>query len=114
MRQPNPRPADNHVHTHWSWDTPDSSTMRRACDRAIAEGLPAIAFTEHLDFTVWHEDDAATSQGLIDRHVFYDGRYLSTELLPIQFVDYSRSRPMTADEADELFRVLFEASGWQP
>jgi histidinol-phosphatase (PHP family) len=66
-----PRPADNHVHTHWSWDTPDSSTMRRACERAIAEGLPAIAFTEHLDFTVWHEDDAATSQGLIDRHPAY-------------------------------------------
>jgi histidinol-phosphatase (PHP family) len=42
--------------------------MRRACERAVALGLPAIAFTEHLDFTVWHEDDAATSQGLIDRH----------------------------------------------
>jgi histidinol-phosphatase (PHP family) len=42
--------------------------MRRACEQAIAQGLPAIAFTEHLDFTVWHEDDAATSQGLIDRH----------------------------------------------
>ena len=46
-------PPDNHVHTHWSWDTADSSTMRRACERAVAQGLPAIAFTEHLDFTVW-------------------------------------------------------------
>src|SRR3954465_6018335 len=62
------RPPDNHVHTRWSWDTQDSSTMRRACERAVAQGLPAIAFTEHLDFTVWHEDDAATSQGLLDRH----------------------------------------------
>jgi histidinol-phosphatase (PHP family) len=62
------RPPDNHVHTRWSWDTQDSSTMRRACERAVAQGLPAIAFTEHLDFTVWHEDDAATSQGLVDRH----------------------------------------------
>jgi histidinol-phosphatase (PHP family) len=61
-------PPDNHVHTRWSWDTQDSSTMRRACERAVALGLPAIAFTEHLDFTVWHEDDAATSQGLLDRH----------------------------------------------
>jgi histidinol-phosphatase (PHP family) len=42
--------------------------MRRACERAVALGLPAIAFTEHLDFTVWHEDDAATSRGLVDRH----------------------------------------------
>jgi histidinol-phosphatase (PHP family) len=62
------RPPDNHVHTRWSWDTADSSTMRRACERAVSLGLPSIAFTEHLDFTVWHEDDAATSQGLVDRH----------------------------------------------
>ena len=31
--------------------------MRRACERAVALGLPAIAFTEHLDFTVWDPDD---------------------------------------------------------
>src|SRR3954471_13480250 len=62
------RPSDNHVHTRWSWDTPDSSTMRKACERAIAQGLPAIAFTEHLDFTDWLENDAATAQGLVDRH----------------------------------------------
>ena len=50
--------------------------------------------------------------GLIDRHVFYDGRYISTELLPIQFVDYARSRPMTAEESKELLQTLFTASGW--
>lgn len=55
----------------------------------------------------------ACRQGLIDHHVFYDGRYISTELLPIQFVDYARSRPMTFEEADGLFRILFRASGWQ-
>ena len=42
--------------------------MRRACERAVALGLPAIAFTEHLDFTVWLENDAATSDGLLERH----------------------------------------------
>jgi histidinol-phosphatase (PHP family) len=68
MRPPDTMPPDNHVHTHWSWDTADTSTMRKACTQAVARGLPAIAFTEHLDFTVWHEDDAATSRGLIDRH----------------------------------------------
>ena len=68
MRPPDALPPDNHVHTRWSWDTQDSSTMRRACERAVVLGLPAIAFTEHLDFTVWHENDAATSRGLIDRH----------------------------------------------
>jgi poly-gamma-glutamate synthesis protein (capsule biosynthesis protein) len=34
----------------------------------------------------------ATRQGFIDRHVFYNGRYISTELLAIQFVDYARPR----------------------
>ncbi|HSL46940.1 MAG TPA: CapA family protein [Anaerolineales bacterium] len=55
----------------------------------------------------------ACRQGLIDQHVFYAGRYISTELLPIQFVDYARSRPMTFEEANDLFQVLFQASGWQ-
>ena len=54
----------------------------------------------------------ACEQGLIDRHVFYDGRYISTELLPIQFIDYARPRPMTLDEANNLFQALFSASGW--
>ena len=54
----------------------------------------------------------ACEQGLIDQHVFYNGRYISTELLPIQFVDYARSRPMTFEEANELLQVLFQASGW--
>lgn len=62
------RPPDNHVHTRFSWDTAESSTMLRACERAVAQGLPAIAFTEHLDFTVWLEEDRATADGLVDRH----------------------------------------------
>lgn len=45
-------PADNHVHTEWSWDAP-SGSMRASCERAVALGLPAIAFTEHVDHTVW-------------------------------------------------------------
>jgi poly-gamma-glutamate synthesis protein (capsule biosynthesis protein) len=50
--------------------------------------------------------------GLIDSHVFYNGRYISTELFPFQFVDYARSRPMTMQEADDFFQILFRASGW--
>jgi hypothetical protein len=54
----------------------------------------------------------ACREGLIDRHVFYDGRYISTELLPIQFIDYASPRPMTIDEANSLLQTLFSASGW--
>jgi histidinol-phosphatase (PHP family) len=68
MAQERRRPPDNHVHTHFSWDTAETSTMARACERAVAQGLPAIAFTEHLDFTVWLDEDRATADGLLDRH----------------------------------------------
>jgi poly-gamma-glutamate synthesis protein (capsule biosynthesis protein) len=54
----------------------------------------------------------ATRQGFIDRHVFYDGRYLGAELLGIQFVDYARPRPMTAEEQGDLLNKVFKASGW--
>jgi len=45
-------PTDSHVHSEWSWDAQDGS-MERSCARAMALGLPAIAFTEHLDHTVF-------------------------------------------------------------
>ncbi|RDH80144.1 PHP domain-containing protein [Mycolicibacterium moriokaense] len=47
------KPADNHVHTRWSWDTATTSSMRLACARAVELGIPAVAFTEHVDFTDW-------------------------------------------------------------
>jgi len=54
----------------------------------------------------------ATRQGFIDWHVFYEGRYISTELAPILFVDYARARFMNADEKQQLFEAVFSASGW--
>lgn len=54
-----------------------------------------------------------TGQGFLDRHVFYDGRYLSTELIGIRFVDFARPRLMTPEERVELLEAVFAASGWQ-
>jgi poly-gamma-glutamate synthesis protein (capsule biosynthesis protein) len=54
----------------------------------------------------------ATRQAFIDRHVFYNGRYIGTELLTILFVDYARPRPMTPGERKDLLRTVFNASGW--
>ena len=59
-----------------------------------------------------YEVSQATRQGFIDRHIFYNGRYLGVELLPILFIDYARPRPMTPAEAKELFKSVFKASGW--
>ncbi len=53
-----------------------------------------------------------TNDAFIDRHVFYNGRYISTELFPIRFVDLARSRPMTPEEKKTILEVLFHASGW--
>ena len=55
-------PADAHVHSEWSWDTggplsPARGTMYRTCERAVRIGLPAVVFTEHLDFDdAWRAD----------------------------------------------------------
>ena len=43
-------PADNHVHSEWSWDT-RKGDMEATCRRAVELGLPSVAFTEHVDHT---------------------------------------------------------------
>lgn len=53
-----------------------------------------------------------TAREFIDRHIFYDGRYISTQLLTARLEDYSRPRPMTAEERAEMLGVIFTASGW--
>ncbi|MBU2668384.1 PHP domain-containing protein [Actinoplanes bogorensis] len=45
-------PGDSHVHSEWSWDT-SAGDMVGTCARAVEIGLPAVAFTEHLDFNHW-------------------------------------------------------------
>ncbi len=52
-------------------------------------------------------------QAFIDRHVFYNGRYISTELITIWFVDYAKTRFMEPDERADLLRIIFTASGWK-
>jgi len=44
-------PADGHVHSQWSWDARNVGAMAKTCARAVALGLPAVAFTGHVDFT---------------------------------------------------------------
>jgi histidinol-phosphatase (PHP family) len=60
-------PADNHVHSEWSYDTTGEASMTGACQRALDVGVPAIAFTEHLDFTRWAANDPGAAAGLEPR-----------------------------------------------
>ncbi len=50
-------------------------------------------------------------QAFIDRHVFYQNRHISTELLTVMLIDFARPRPMTDKERQELLEVIFEVSG---
>jgi hypothetical protein len=52
-------------------------------------------------------------QEFIDRHVFYAGRHVSTELLTALLEDWSRPRPMTQQERMELLQTVFAVSRWE-
>lgn len=51
-------------------------------------------------------------QEFIDRHVFYDGRHISTELLTAMLENYAQPRPMTVEERSSLLEKIYSASGW--
>jgi poly-gamma-glutamate synthesis protein (capsule biosynthesis protein) len=53
-----------------------------------------------------------TRQEFVDRHVFYDGQHISTEVLTALLEDYARPRPMTVEEREALLTAAFAASGW--
>ena len=77
----------------------------QGADAFIHYGLGNLFFDQY-------DLSPACRQAFIDRHVFYNGRYLGVELLPILFEDYARARPMTPAETDELLQSVFSASGW--
>ena len=49
---------------------------------------------------------------VLDRHVFYEGRWISTELLTAFLEDWSQPRPMTPDERSAFLGEIFRLSGW--
>ena len=53
-----------------------------------------------------------TRNVFVDRHVIYNGRYISTELLSYIIEDYSRPRLMTEPERFEFLKNIFRAGGW--
>ena len=73
----------------------------------IHYGLGNLFFDQYL-----YCENAVCDYGFMDRHVFYDGQYISTELIPIRFIDMARPRPMTAEEKNWFLDIIFEASGW--
>lgn len=91
-------PPDNHVHSEWSWDT-HSASMRESCRRAVELGLPAVAFTEHVDFHRWGPADGRPG-------VSVSPRYRSS-LAPLDVEGYLAS----VEECRELFPGLRVVAG---
>ncbi|MEW6400399.1 MAG: CapA family protein [Chloroflexota bacterium] len=55
-----------------------------------------------------------TRREFMDRHVFYNGRYLGVELLTAMLEDYSRPRPMNEAERTAFLSDYFFYSGFIP
>lgn len=53
-------------------------------------------------------DPIGVRQTFVDRHVFYEGRYLGVVLQTAFLEDYARPRPMTPAERRALLALLFE------
>jgi poly-gamma-glutamate synthesis protein (capsule biosynthesis protein) len=53
-----------------------------------------------------------TRQEIVDRHVIYRGRHISTQLFTFLLEDYSKPRPMTPAERAQLLGSVFAASRW--
>ena len=66
----------------------------------------------NLFFDQYYES-LETRQAFIDRHVFYNGKHISTELLSIVFTDYAHSEPMSLEERQALLKTVFKASQWE-
>jgi len=64
-------------------------------------------FFDQMDIPV-----KGTRREFLDRHVFYDGRYISAELLTAMLEDFARPRPMTSSERLDFLTYIFAASGW--
>lgn len=75
-------------------------------DSFIHYGLGNLFF-DQMDIPV-----EGTRREFIDRHVFYDGRYVGSEILTAMLEDYSRPRPMNGVERELLLSEAFSASGW--
>ncbi|MHC1785204.1 MAG: CapA family protein [Anaerolineaceae bacterium] len=66
----------------------------------------------NLFFDQMDEPVIGTRREFIDRHIFYDGHYIGTQLLTAMLEDHAQPRPMTAEERKALLRDGFKASTW--
>ncbi len=64
-------------------------------------------FFDQMDIPV-----PGTRREFVDRHYFYNGRHIQTELLTALLEDYARPRPMDSIERETFLSDIFTAAGW--
>jgi poly-gamma-glutamate synthesis protein (capsule biosynthesis protein) len=79
----------------------------------IHYGLGNMFFDQWYLATRVPEVHAYKDKSFIDLHYFYDGRYIGTRLIPLQFIDNARPRPMTEDEEVDFLDKVYEYSLWK-
>jgi len=73
-------------------------------DSLIHYGLGNLFF----DQLGWFDD---TNKAFLDRHIFYDGKYLGVELITVQFFNWSTPTLMTPEARAAMLQRLFAESG---
>ncbi len=72
----------------------------------IHYGLGNLFFDQYLFC-----EEAACDYGFMDRHIIYAGRHISTELIPIRFIDMARPRLMTGKKRPGSSTSFFLPAG---
>jgi len=79
----------------------------------IHYGLGNLFFDQWYLATRVPEIHANKDKSFIDLHYFYDNKYIGTRLIPLQFIDNARPRPMTPDEKIEFLDQVYRYSLWE-
>ncbi len=74
-------------------------------DSFIHYGLGNLFF----DQLGWFED---SNKAFLDRHIFYDGKYLGVELITVEFFNWSTPTLMTPEARAAMLERLFAESGF--
>jgi len=86
-------------------------------DSFIHYGLGNLYFDQmhvyQAYLTVGNQQIPTTRLEFVDRHVFYNGRHISTDLITLMLEDYAQPRLMTAEEREAFLTDIFATSGWR-
>ena len=72
----------------------------------------------NLFFDQWHlaqynpKSHVNKDKSFIDLHYFYNGEYIGTRLVTLQFIDNARPRPMTMEEKIPFLNEVYKSSLW--